>query len=101
MTAILYQNRKSDPVLWDCSTPEKLVSATLALFRHLKNEWEVYAELEEPIAWDAKPTRQHKLYAKAKSGDATAALQLLQTRKSYEYEYWCFVEIGDPDEEAS
>jgi hypothetical protein len=91
-----YDNRKISPLLWDASTKEKKAAAILALFRYLKDEWEVYSELAEPLAWDAQPSKQRLLDEKAVKGDVDAAHRLLTARKSYEYEYWSFIDVDDP-----
>jgi hypothetical protein len=97
MMILLYSNRKTDPIAWDASTREQKAAAFLALFEYLRDEWQVYDELREPLPWDVdKPSRQHVLFQRAQLGDADAAERLLQTRKTYEYEYWQIVSVTDP-----
>ena len=84
---ILYENRKSDPLVLDVSTPEKRTAAFLCLFRVLDEEWQVYSELNK---------REQTLYDKARGGDGSAAERLLSLRKDNEYEMWQFVTVVDP-----
>lgn len=100
MRVLQYDNRKIDPILLDASSPEKEAAAYLALFAYLRTEWQVYADLEEPVAWDAQPSKQQKLYAKALAGDAVAVKQLLVARRQEEYEYWALIDVDDPVEWA-
>jgi hypothetical protein len=96
---LLYSNRKVDPMAWDASTPEKKAAAFLALFEYLRDDWEVYADLQEPQPWDVdKPSRQRVLFQRAVAGDAEAAEALLTMRKKYEYEYWSLIDAVDARE---
>ena len=101
-TAVLiYENRKSGPMVWDISTPGKRERAYLSLFEYLDTEWQVYSDLQEPLEeqrsegplfrpsgnyWRAVNMRQ--LYAAAGLGDSKAAESLLKARQEYEYESW-------------
>jgi len=42
-----YGNRKANDVVYDISTPEKLLAAYLLMFNLLNEEWEVYIDLYE------------------------------------------------------
>ena len=117
---LIYENRKTDPVFWDATTPELEAGAVLALFKHLDKDWQVYAGLTEgPYIPErpkdhvegcmCEPCQSHRkataaapkeerqtaehlaLYKAAKKGDADAALKLLTARKDWEYESFKFV----------
>lgn len=89
---LVYENRKSYPMVWDISSSELTPKAFLELFKYLKDEWQVY----ESDYWgdDGSPDgkavakKQKQLYKKACQGDAEAAQELLTMRRSYEYEEW-------------
>lgn len=94
---LLYENRKVDPLVIDATTPEQQRLAFLFLFRHLRDEWEVYADLEEPLAWDEIETNERKLYRQACDGDALAAQRLLETRQdNNEFELWLLIDVVEP-----
>jgi hypothetical protein len=51
MSVLIYENRKQDPDFYDMSTPAKEAAAWLRLFNYLREEWQVYGDLEsEPEA---------------------------------------------------
>ena len=99
-----YGNRKTDDVVWDISTPQKEEKAFRELFAILKDEWQVYSDLEEPyygdscghqceaghnpVVGDSTDEHQLELYKKAIVGDIKAIKSLLELRKDYEYEDW-------------
>ena len=93
MKVLMYSNRKSDPILWDASTKEKLDAAFLALFHYLDDDWDCYYDLKNDINSDIQ---QHALYDEARFGNAKAAFRLLSLRISYEYESWELVNVVDP-----
>jgi hypothetical protein len=47
MKALMYGNRKADTTFYDISTPEKEAAAYLRLFAELRDDWQVYSELQE------------------------------------------------------
>lgn len=47
MTVLIYENRKQDPDMYDISTPEKEAAAYLKLFNYLREDWQVYSDIEE------------------------------------------------------
>ena len=86
MKILIYENRKSDPLYLDISTPEKEELAFIYLFEYLDDEWNVYCNKSE---W----TKEEKdLFKKAKKGNGKAAKELLTLHRSYEYEEWT---VGD------
>jgi len=89
MKVLVYGNRKMDAILWDASTKDLEAAAYLALFTYLDTEWQVYADLKEPVAWDEPdtPSKQRQWYDRAAKGDAEAARLLLGWRKARHYEY--------------
>lgn len=114
MKVIIYENRKTDAMVWDASTPEKQAAAFLDLFNMLDEHWQCYSDLEaeEPYYWaDSRDEPEvaerrkksqlyrHQLmrqsYKLAKEGNAIAAEDLLKSRRDYEYEFWSEVEAKD------
>lgn len=89
---LIYENRKTDPVVWDASTSELEGKAFLSLFNLLDKEWRVYTDLEENPQ-SSMFNNQFTLYNKSKEGDIRSCRALLNIRKQYEYEYWSFVRI--------
>ncbi|KKK58457.1 hypothetical protein LCGC14_3044260 [marine sediment metagenome] len=101
---ILYENRKSGPIAWDASTPEKRSRAFLELFKFLDEEWKCYHDLHGDVQLpmrgassfgqraEAMPTLW---YWKAQDGDAEAAEKLLKSRQAYEYEEWEELTVRD------
>jgi hypothetical protein len=83
MKLLIYGNRKQDDMIWVIDTPEQRAQAFLALFKYLRDEWQVYEDVEKQDA---------DLKAKADTGDTQSAEILLRRRKSYEYEEWCYAE---------
>lgn len=89
MKIIIYENRKSDPICLDASTPEKENAAFLELFNYLKDNWDCYCEIED----ESTPKKQKEWYNKAVLGDAKAAKNLLTARRDYEYEEWKYSNV--------
>jgi hypothetical protein len=85
MELLIYGNRKQDDQIWDVSTPKKRREAFLALFKILRDDWQVYE------GGDLRVSEQ-KLLLKAGLDDAEAAEKLLTGRRGYEYEEWHFAE---------
>ena len=97
MKVLIYDNRKIDPIVIDASTEEAELAAFMALFKYLKDEWQVYSSLEYVVETSDSGSRyQSPLYKKACSGCAESARRLLKSRKSYEYEYWSLHEVINP-----
>lgn len=98
MKVLIYSNRKSDTTIWDASTPEKQAAAFMALFVLLKDEYEVYDELESAPDGEFTKTerKQRELYAQAITGNAAATELLLRARRTYEYEEWSLGEVLNP-----
>ena len=92
MRILLYENRKTDPITWDCSTPEARAFAYLELFKILR-DWGCYSEVGD------ESKIQQMLYQKAVAGDAGAAVLLLKqrAREGYEYEFCEEVEVKSQD----
>jgi len=92
---LIYENRKTDPICWDASTPELENQAFLALFHLLDEEWDVYLDLKE----DKQPAligqNQVALYHKAKQGDVLSCRRLLSQRLRYEYEFWQLIPVRE------
>lgn len=85
---LVYGNRKSDLYIWDITTAAKRDAAIRALFTLLDDDWQVYGDLAEPLAWDAAETNQRVWYRQAKAGDVDAMADLLTARRQHEYETW-------------
>jgi hypothetical protein len=64
MKILMYSNRKNDvPLCYDISTPEREAAGYLLLFGFLKDEWQVYVDLEEdedPSVCEACSDGAHK-----------------------------------------
>lgn len=61
MRVLRYENRKSNPVIYDISTPEKCAAGYLRMFKILDEVWECYSDLEEvPVYCDACTDGQHQ-----------------------------------------
>ena len=75
---LLYENKKSDPILIDVSTREKMEAGLKWLFWHLYNEWTVYTDLDqadsrEPI--EQKMAELRDAISKSQSKTVAVALQ--------------------------
>lgn len=88
---LLYENRKSDPMVWDVSTDEGKERAFRELFQHLRDVWDVYGDWSRGNKQDAE--RQKSLFDLAQTGDATATERLLRLRNNFEYETWRILEV--------
>ena len=88
MKILVYENRKSDPVYFDASTPVKELWAYSTVFNIL-NEWDCYEDLIQYTANHPKDYRtiQKQLYEKAKAGDGKAAKELITRRSKSNFEY--------------
>ena len=86
---VLIWKAKHDDVVFLAGTEEQELAAYLTIFQIM----------EENGDYECCPpenARHKTLYKKAKSGDATAARQLLRERKDYEYESVYEHEATDP-----
>jgi len=107
---LIYENRKTTPLVWDVSTPELKDKAFLSLFKVLDKDWEVYGDLDPscatpgcnhscnfhiPIEPEHPNLQQQVLYTKAKNEDVKAAAKLLMIRQGEEYENWYITEVED------
>lgn len=90
MEILVYSNRKTDPIYWDISTPEQRATAFLDLFRILRDEWDVYAQINR------SSLREQALFEQAGQGDGRAAERLLTLRKNDEYESWHIADTRTP-----
>ena len=89
---LIYENRKTDPIVWDISTKKLREAAFLKLFKLLHDEWGVYST----GYWgddEREQAQQKALYDKAEGGDGHAAEALLKMRQSYEYETYHVSEV--------
>jgi predicted ABC-class ATPase len=84
---LLYENRKSDPVAFDASTPELENTAFLKLFKLLDEDWQVYE------CGDMTAIHNQWYHLAKNRGDAEAAKKLLKARRNYEYETWQMVNV--------
>ena len=85
MKVLVYENRKTDPIIWDASTPESQAWALRELFDML-HDWGCYGtgEMDED---------ETALYEKAAAGDDVALFNFLFARRDYEYEWFEIVAV--------
>lgn len=96
MTTILIYKGKHEHVYWDASTPAKQRDAMRAMFEHMRDDWDMYADLTEDLGWDQTPSKQRVMFQQAEAGDDVSLQRLLNARKSYEYEGWSLRDVLDP-----
>ena len=97
MKVLIYDNRKIDPLVIDASTEEAELAAFMALFQYLKEEWDVYSDLEDIGDKAAFHIRaQAAMYRKAVGGCALSVKRLLTARRTYEYEGWSLHDVINP-----
>lgn len=96
MRVLAYSNRKSDPELWDASTPIKEERAFRELFQLLDDDWGVYADLAEDSPSSKGQKLQREWYEAALKGDYKALRKLMDLRRAYEYEEWSLIDIKLP-----
>jgi hypothetical protein len=78
---LMYQNRKSSPLVWDISTSEKENQAYLALFKYLDESWQVYSDLI-----DLSEPKKPSLSLEVITGLPDGSLKDQAKREHYEYE---------------
>ena len=85
---LLHENKKSDPILIDVSTREKMEAGLKWLFWHLYNEWTVYTDLDqadsrEPLEQEMAELRD----AISKSSSKTVAVALQTCLANLQVQY--------------
>ena len=85
---LLYENKKSDPILIDVSTREKMEAGLKWLFWHLYNEWTVYTDLDqadsrEPL--DQEMAELRDAISKSPSKTVAVALQTCLANLQVQY----------------
>lgn len=75
MKILIYGNRKTDPTIYDISTPEKENAAFLLLFKMLDEDWEVYSDIEKAEKFEICKPCIHNLHDRCDEGNCICSAE--------------------------